>query len=320
MPSASKILGDLVSSTGSLSVTNTSITGTITTAQIADSAIVTSKIADSAVVTVDIADANVTNAKIVSVANTKITGVMTASQLENTAVVAGVYGGSSNSALITIDAQGRITSASNVAAGGGQLQTQLFTAPGTWTNPGSVTRVKVTVVGGGGGGGVSDGTQSSPPGGSGGIAISMITIPTSPVAVTVGSAGTGKPAPGPGGGGSGSTSSFGSFISATGGSGGAGNQGSPPGSSGSGSIPAPVSPGALRTSNIFEFGAGVGFTTGSTTRSGPGNPVGGAVLAFSTSGSFSAGAAGSGSPQNAPAPTSGGAGGVNGVVVVEFVG
>jgi hypothetical protein len=42
MPSASKILGDLVSSAGAISVTsgvaNTAITGTITTAQIADDA------------------------------------------------------------------------------------------------------------------------------------------------------------------------------------------------------------------------------------------------------------------------------------------
>lgn len=102
MPSASKILGDLVSSSGALSVTNTAITGTITTAQIADNAITTDKVAAGAIVTADIADGNVTGAK-----------------LANTAVTAGVYGGSSNSALITVDAQGRITAASNVAAAGG---------------------------------------------------------------------------------------------------------------------------------------------------------------------------------------------------------
>jgi hypothetical protein len=110
------ITGNIISSQIT-SVANTQITGVINTAQIADSAITTDKIAANAVVTVDIADANVTNAKIVSVANTKITGVLTGSQLANTAVTAGVYGGSSNSALITVDAQGRITAASNVAAG-----------------------------------------------------------------------------------------------------------------------------------------------------------------------------------------------------------
>ena len=110
------ITGNIISSQIT-SVSNTQITGVINTAQIADSAITTDKIAANAVVTADIADANVTDAKIVSVANTKITGLITGSQLANTAVAAGVYGGSSNSALITVDAQGRITAASNVAAG-----------------------------------------------------------------------------------------------------------------------------------------------------------------------------------------------------------
>ncbi len=79
MPSASKLLGDLVSSAGAISVTsgvaNTAITGTITTAQIADDAITTAKVANASIVTVDIADANVTDAKIVGVANTKITTI-----------------------------------------------------------------------------------------------------------------------------------------------------------------------------------------------------------------------------------------------------
>ena len=153
-------------------------TGAVVTADIADANVTTAKIADSSITTSKIADGNVTNAKIDTVANTKITGVMTASQLANTSVTAGTYGGSSNSALITIDAQGRITSASNVAAGSGQIQSQLFTSPGTWTKPGTVTQVKVTVIGGGGGGywnssGGTGGTSSFGPavsatGGSGG--------------------------------------------------------------------------------------------------------------------------------------------------------
>ena len=49
-----------------------------------------------------------------SIANTQITGVMTASQLASTAVTAGTYGSSANSVTLTIDAQGRITSAANV--------------------------------------------------------------------------------------------------------------------------------------------------------------------------------------------------------------
>jgi len=37
------------------------------------------------------------------------------------------------------------------ASAGGQIQTEIFTAPGTWTKPASATQVRVTVVGGGGG-------------------------------------------------------------------------------------------------------------------------------------------------------------------------
>jgi hypothetical protein len=66
-------------------------------------------------------------------------------------------------------------------AAGGQLQTQIFTSPGTWTNPGTVTKVQVFVVGGGGGGAQPNVIGQSPSGG---------------------------------------TSSFGPYVSATGGTGG----------------------------------------------------------------------------------------------------
>ena len=80
-----------------------------------DGSVTTAKIATDAITTSTIADANVTNAKIVTVANTKITGVMTATQLANTAVTTGTYGGASNVSVITVDQQGRVTSASNVS-------------------------------------------------------------------------------------------------------------------------------------------------------------------------------------------------------------
>jgi hypothetical protein len=77
------------------------------------------------------------------------------------------------------------TTQTTAASGGGQLQVELFTAPGTWTKPASCTQVKVTVIGGGGGG----------------------QAPGTPQA------------------GSGGTSSFGPFITCTGGTGGNNNPG-----------------------------------------------------------------------------------------------
>jgi hypothetical protein len=118
---------------------------------------------------------------------------------------------------------GAITIAST--GGGGFANMDVFTSTGTWTNPGSVTKVKVTVVGGGGGG--NPGRATSPTvgshgggGGGGGTAIEVITIPTSPVAVTVGAGGPGGSTPAAGtsnAGGTGGTSSFSTYCSATGG-------------------------------------------------------------------------------------------------------
>jgi hypothetical protein len=61
----------------------------------------------------------ITSNQIASVANTQITGTITAAQLQNTGVAATTYGGASSIPAITVDAQGRITSASNVAVTAG---------------------------------------------------------------------------------------------------------------------------------------------------------------------------------------------------------
>jgi hypothetical protein len=45
-----------------------------------------------------------------------------------------------------------------IAAASGQIQTELFVGPGTWTCPASTTQVRVTVIGGGGTGAPSSGT------------------------------------------------------------------------------------------------------------------------------------------------------------------
>ena len=201
-----KITGNIISSQIT-SVSNTQITGLINTAQIANAAITTALIANNSIITEDIVDRAITDVKIA-----------------NTAVTAGVYGGSSNSALITVDAQGRITSASNVAASGysGLQAFQVFNTPGTFTLPPGITSVKVTVIGGGGGGGtlIAPEVPGGGYGGGGGAGIKLITGLTGPVAVSVGSGGN---SPGAGG-----TSSFGPFLSATGGN--AGNPAHPHGS------------------------------------------------------------------------------------------
>lgn len=54
---------------------------------------------------------SITNAQIVSVANTKITGNIIASQIEPTGVSATSYGSASAIPVITVDQQGRITTA-----------------------------------------------------------------------------------------------------------------------------------------------------------------------------------------------------------------
>lgn len=51
----------------------------------------------------------------IAIANTAVTGRMTAAQISNTAVTAATYGGASQIPVITVDAQGRLTSAANVS-------------------------------------------------------------------------------------------------------------------------------------------------------------------------------------------------------------
>jgi hypothetical protein len=169
---------------------------------------------------------------------------------------------------------------------GGQLQTQLFTAPGTWTKPASCTQVRVTVVGGGGGG------QATSPGfvgNYGGLAMAQVPV-SAPVTITVGAGGDA--------GASGGTSSFGPAVSATGGAAGS---------------PAPAGPGtgtvsvgtALRTDSISASNP-FGMFSGLITRNAPAPTTG---LAYSAT-----------SPNIAGARGAANVGGVGGAIVVEFIG
>lgn len=101
-----------------------------------------------------------------------------------------------------------------------QIQTQIFTSPGTWTKPSSTTQVRVTCIGAGGSYNNASGGKGAP----GGLGVAIVPV-SAPVAITVGSNGGVNQ--------SGTSSSFGPAVTATGGSVGPGSNGAwgAPGSS-----------------------------------------------------------------------------------------
>jgi len=200
---------------------------------------------------------------------------------------------------------------------GGFSNMEVFTSPGTWTNPGSVQKVKVTVVGGGG----SSSTITSPAnvasacggGGGGGTAIEVIPFPSgTDVPVTVGGAA--------------GTSSFGAYCSATGGStattvstsyyaiASGANGGS--GSGGTLNISGSVG-GFTRAGNQgFEVGSGGGSTLGQGAQVQTYTEASGVKAVPSSGNGYGSGA--SGGYVASGAPTQPGASGAPGVVVVEY--
>lgn len=107
--------------------------------------------------------------------------------------------------------------------GGGGLQSvQVFTANGTWTRPGGVTKVIIELLGAGGGGGGPDSggpNYISAGGGGGGYGKRFLDVSAiSSATVTIGSGGAAGAADTSGS--AGGTTSFGTYISCTGGSGG----------------------------------------------------------------------------------------------------
>jgi len=101
----------------------------ITANSIADGTVVAAEIASDAVTTVKILDRNVTAVK-----------------LANTAVTTGTYGGSSQIPVITVDQQGRLTSAANtslVAVSNGQLSITSSSISVIPDAPASITPYKI---------------------------------------------------------------------------------------------------------------------------------------------------------------------------------
>ena len=94
----------------------------ITSAMIVNGTIVAGDIASDAITTVKILDANVTTAKIADDA-------VTAAKLADTAVTPGSY----TTTNITVDAQGRITSAASGASGIDAFSDQFFLGSQLWS-------------------------------------------------------------------------------------------------------------------------------------------------------------------------------------------
>ena len=203
---------------------------------------------------------------------------------------------------------GSITIAAS--GGGGFSNMQVFTSPGTWTNPGNITKVKVTVTGGGGGGGAGGaGSEMGGGGGSGGTAIEVIPFPSGTnVPVTVGAGGNM--------GSTGGTSSFGAYCSATGGTTGFGSYAAGTGGAGSGGT-MNITGGAgangcvnVPASSVRSGGTGGASYWGSGAR--------GASYPSPTQPSPGTGAYGGGGGGGQPTVPINGSPGLAGVVIVEY--
>lgn len=191
---------------------------------------------------------------------------------------------------------------------GGFSNIEIFASSTTWTVPSGITKARVTVIGAGGGGGGSSGGGGGY-GGLGGLAVAQLTGLSGSVTITIGTGGTGSNS---GAGTAGGTSSFGSAVSATGGGGGALNSGYARAASGAGTVSSGTALRVVPSSILNERYNFPSIINGMERQ--PGTSLTSPV-AYSSTGLFCAGAGGapeSGSTSNDAA------GGVGGVVIVEY--
>ena len=260
------------------------LSGTVATAQIADLAITSSKLASFAVTTARLASFAVTTSRLDTSAVTgiKITqSTITQSKLaansvgSNQLISTGVTAATYTSATITVDADGRITSASSGSAGAGMAIPTLYAVgptSGTYTANPAANRSGVYLYAGGGGGssGGNNNFRGGGAGGGGGFGFYNKPI-TQPFAqpYSVGAAGTGGAAGSDLGsvgnaGGNTTLANVGTVNAGTGGNRTGGNNPGNPGSEGS-------APQASLTYPTRSFVVGGSFGSGGGAGGGGGN-------------------------------------------------